>query len=86
MTATITTGHPTSNWRDETQGWGRHPSTLGLHPVLNFEKICRHVIHKWRFENEMTILSCFLNCEGQCLKWTCFTAKTGFVILWLNIH
>jgi hypothetical protein len=21
----------------------------------------------------MTILSCFLNCEGQYLKWTCFT-------------
>ena len=38
---------------------------------------CRQVIHKWRFESEMTILSCFLNCEGQYLKWTCFTAKTG---------
>jgi hypothetical protein len=47
---------------------------------------CRQVIHKWRFESEMTILSCFLNCEGQYLKWTCFTAKTGLVILWLNIH
>jgi hypothetical protein len=47
---------------------------------------CRQVIHKWGFESEMTILSCFLNCEGQCLKWTCFTAKTGLVILWLNIH
>ena len=35
MAAAITTGHPTSNWRDETQGWGRHPSTWGLHPVLN---------------------------------------------------
>jgi hypothetical protein len=33
------------------------------------------------FESEMTILSCFLNCEGQYLKWTCFTAKTGLVIL-----
>jgi hypothetical protein len=44
------------------------------------------VIHKWRFESEMTILSCFLNCEDQYLKWTCFTAKTGLVILWLNIH
>ena len=47
---------------------------------------CRQVIHKCRFEREMTILSCFLNCEGQYLKWTCFTAKTGLVILWLNIH
>ena len=47
---------------------------------------CLHVIHKWRFEREMAILSCFLNCEGQCLKWTCFTVKTGLVILWLNIH
>ena len=47
---------------------------------------CRQVIHKWRFESETTILSCFLNCEGQYLKWTCFTAKTGLVILWLNIH
>jgi hypothetical protein len=38
MAAAITTGHPMSNWRDETQGWGRHPSTWGLHPVLNFEQ------------------------------------------------
>ena len=27
MAAAITTGHPTSNWRDETHGWDRHPST-----------------------------------------------------------
>jgi len=47
---------------------------------------CRQVIHKWRFESEMAILSCFLNCEGQYLKWTCFTVKSGLVILWLNIH
>jgi hypothetical protein len=33
---------------------------------------CRQVIHKSRFESEMTILSCFLNCEGQYLKWTCW--------------
>jgi len=33
------------------------------------------------FESEMTILLYFLNCEGQYLKWTCFTAKTGLVIL-----
>ena len=84
MTAAITAWHPTSNWRDETQGWSRHPSTCGLHPVLNNR--CRQVIHKWRFESEMTILSCCVNCEGQYLKWTCFTAKTGLVILWLNIH
>ena len=38
MAAAITTGHPKSNWRDETQGWGRHPSTWELHPVLNFEQ------------------------------------------------
>jgi hypothetical protein len=38
MAAAITTRHPTSNWRDETQGLGRHPSTWGLHPVLNFEQ------------------------------------------------
>jgi hypothetical protein len=38
MAAAITTGHLTSNWRDETQGWSRHPSTWGLHPVLNFEQ------------------------------------------------
>ena len=48
--------------------------------------ICRQVIHMWRLESEITILSCFLNCEGQYLKWTCFTSKTGLVILWLNIH
>jgi hypothetical protein len=47
---------------------------------------CCQVIHKWRFESEMTILSCFLNCEGQYLQWTSFTAKTALVILWLNIH
>jgi hypothetical protein len=29
----------------------------------------------------MTILSCFLNCEGQYLKWTYFTVKTGLVIV-----
>jgi hypothetical protein len=38
IAAAITTGHPTSNWRDETQGWGRHPSRWGLHQVLNFEQ------------------------------------------------
>jgi hypothetical protein len=38
MAAAITTGHLTSNWRDETQGWGRHQSTWGLHPVLKFEQ------------------------------------------------
>jgi hypothetical protein len=38
MAAAITTRHPTSNWRDETQGWGRHPSTWVLHLVLNFEQ------------------------------------------------
>ena len=37
--------------------------------------ICRQVILKWRFESEMTILSCFLNCEGQCIKWTCLLQK-----------
>ena len=47
---------------------------------------CRQVIHKWRFESEMAILSCFLNCKGQYLKWTCFTVESGLVILWLNIH
>jgi hypothetical protein len=39
MAAAITTGHSTSNWRDETQGWGRHSSTWGLHPVLNVEQL-----------------------------------------------
>ena len=39
------------------------------------DNIYRQVIHTWRFESEITILSCFLNCEGQYLKWTCFTAK-----------
>jgi hypothetical protein len=38
LAAAITTGHPTSNWRDESQGWGHHPSTWGLHQVLNFEQ------------------------------------------------
>jgi hypothetical protein len=41
---------------------------------------CRQVIHKWRLESEVTILSCFLNCEGQYLEWTCFTDKTGLVV------
>ena len=70
IAAAITTGHPTSNWSDETQGWGRHPSTWDLHPYRTLNNRCRQVIHKWRFESEMTILSCFLNCEGQYLKWT----------------
>jgi hypothetical protein len=38
MAAAITIGHPMSNWRDKTQVWGHHPSTWGLHPVLNFEQ------------------------------------------------
>jgi hypothetical protein len=38
MTAAITAGYLTSNWRDETQGWGRHPSNWGLHPLLNLEQ------------------------------------------------
>ena len=38
IAAAITTGHPTSYWRDETQGWARHPNTWELHPVLNFEQ------------------------------------------------
>ena len=53
-----------------------------LHPVLNFEQyMSSQVIHKRRFESEMTILSCLLNCEGQYLTWTCFTAKTDLPIL-----
>jgi hypothetical protein len=86
MAAAITTGHPTSNWSDETQAWGRHPSTWGYTRYWTFSNRSGQVIHMWRFESEMAILSCFLNCEGQYLKWTCFTAKTGLVILWLNIH
>ena len=86
MAAAITTGLPTSNWRDETQGWGRHPTRGGYTWYWTLNNRCRQVIHKWRFESEITILSCFLNCEDQYLKWTCFTAKTGLVILWLNIH
>ena len=35
MAAAITTGHPMSNWKDETQGLDRHPSTWGLQPLLN---------------------------------------------------
>ena len=38
MAAAIKTGHPRSNWKDETQGCGHRPSTWELHPVLNFEK------------------------------------------------
>ena len=86
MAAAITTGHPTSNWRDETQGWGVIQITWGLHPYWTLNNRCHQVIHKWRLEGEMTIVSSFLNCEGQYLKWTCFTAKTGLVILWLHIH
>jgi hypothetical protein len=49
---------------------------------------CRQVIHKWRFESEMTMLSCFLNCEGQYLKWTCFTAKLALFkhYIWTSLH
>ena len=75
MAAAITTGHPTSNWRDETQGWGRHPNLWGYTRYWTLNNRCRQVIHTWRFESEMTILSCFFNCEGQYLSWTCFTAK-----------
>jgi hypothetical protein len=59
MAAAITTGHPTSNWRDETQGWGRHPNTWVVHRYWSLNNKCRQVIHKWRLESEMTILSCF---------------------------
>ena len=38
IAAAITTGHPTSNWRDERQGWARHPNTWELHQLLNFEQ------------------------------------------------
>ena len=61
MAAAITTGHPMSNWRDETQGWGRHPSTWGYTRYWTLNNRCRQVIHKWRFESEMTILSCFFD-------------------------
>ena len=83
MAAAITTGHPTSKRRrveaviQARQGYTRY---------WTLNNGCLQVIHKWRFESEMTILSCFLNCEGQYLKCTCFTAKTGLVILWLYIH
>jgi hypothetical protein len=62
------------------------PARGGCTRYWTLKNWCRPVIHKWRFKSEMAILSCFLNCEGQYLKWTCFIAKTGFVILWLNIH
>jgi hypothetical protein len=68
------------------KGWGRHPSTRSYTWYWTLNNWCRQVIHKWRFESEMTIWSYLLNYEGQYLKWTCFTAKTGLVILWLNIH
>jgi hypothetical protein len=86
MAAAITTGHPTSNWRDETQGWGVIQARGGYTRYWTVNNRCRQVIHRWRLESEMTILSCLLNCEGQYLKWTCFTAKSDLVILWLNIH
>ena len=88
MAAAITKGYPTSNWRDETQGWLEAviQARGGYTRYWTLNNRCRQVIHKWRFESEMTILSCFLTCEDQYLKWTCFTAKTGLVILWLNIH
>ena len=73
MAAAITTGYPTSNWRDEMKGWGRHPSTWGLHPVLNNR--CRQVIHKWRFESEMTFLSCFFELWRSMLKMDMFYCK-----------
>jgi hypothetical protein len=89
MAAAITTGHPTSNWRDGTQGWGRHPSTWGYTRYWTLNNRCRQVIHKWRFESEMTILSCFLNREGQYLKWTfyCKNWPCDIVIKYsLNSH
>jgi hypothetical protein len=69
-----------------TGGMRRRVETVIHTRYWTLNNMYRQVIHKWRFESEMTILSCLLNCEGQCWKWTCFTAKTGLVILWLNIH
>jgi hypothetical protein len=43
------------------QGTGRHPSTWGYPRYWTLSNTCRQVIHKCRFESEMTILSWFLN-------------------------
>ena len=37
MAVATTAGHPTTDWRDETEGWERHPSTWWVHSILNFE-------------------------------------------------
>ena len=84
MAAAITTGHLTGGMRRRVEAVIQTRGGYTRYWTLNNR--CRQVIHKWRFESDMTILSCFLNCEGQYLKWTCFTAKTVLVILWLNIH
>jgi hypothetical protein len=57
MAAAITTGHPTSNWRDETQGWCRHPSTWGLHPVLK-QLVARRL---WCTDHQLGCLVWWLN-------------------------
>ena len=80
-------------WQQLSQqdGWdaGLRPSSkhVGVTPGTELWTID---VVKWFISDVLKvkwqILSCFLNCEGQYLKWTCFTAKTGLVILWLNIH
>ena len=84
MAAAVTTGHLVGGTRRRVEAVFQARGGYTRYWTLNNR--CRQVIQKWCFESEMTILSCFLNCEDQYLKWTCFTAKTDLVILWLNIH
>ena len=84
--ATATTAvHPTTNWRDNMEGWGRHPSTWRLHPILNFEPLSlsdsQLVLSKW---ND----NCIVHYEllNWLLKMDIFNVKTGIVIVWQFIN
>ena len=63
MAAAITTGHPTSNWRDETQGWYEAviQARGGYTRYWTFNNRCRQVIHKWRFEMKWHSYRAFWN-------------------------
>ena len=80
-----TTVHPTTNWRDNTEDWGLHPSTWRLQPILNFEPLSlsdsQLVFSKW---ND----NCIVHYEllNWLLMMDIFNVKTGIVIVWQFIH
>jgi hypothetical protein len=78
MAAAITTGHPTSDWRDETQGWARHPSTWGVTPSTELWTI---YVVKW-------FISDILKWKWQCYRpfWTGKVTLFLCHIIFLSVH